>query len=157
MSKIRYLHEDMSPILPAVGDIRILPILNFNYDPNLEKPKIPICKLKVVKCVEHLEHHVVFKDIKTEEQIAIPLEMAVNYGYLSIDEAMKWILNSYMESIIAFSKEKTSYNVFSSFKDNSQISEYYERMKNLVLLSRNVLKEAEKAKNLYEKELERKN
>jgi len=157
MEKIRYLHEDLSPILPAIGDIRILPTLNFNYDPTFEKPKTPLCKFDVVKCVKHLEHHVVFENLENKRQTAVPFEMAANHGYLSIDEAMKWILNSYMESIIKFSKENISYNMFSSLKDNSQIAEYYEKLKDLVLLSRNVLKEAEKAKRLYQKELERKN
>lgn len=144
-------------MLPAIGDIRIFPTLNFNYDPTCEKPKTPVCKLDVAKCVKHLEHHVVFENVESRQQIAIPFEMAVDYGYLSIDEAMKWILNSFMESIIKSSKENVSYNMFSSLKDDSQIGEYYEKLKDLVLLSRNVLKVAEKAKSLYQKELERKN
>lgn len=144
-------------MLPAIGDVRILPTLDLNYDPSCEKPKTPICRLDVVKCVKHLEHHVVFENIESKQQIAVPYEMAVNYGYLSIDEAMKWILNSYMESIIKSSKENVSYNMFSSLKEDSQIGEYYEKIKDLVLLSRNVLKSAEKAKTLYQKELERKN
>ena len=155
MDKLSYLHETLQPLLPAVGDVRILPTLNLNYDPSCEKSKTPVCKLDVVKCVKHLDHHAVFENVESKKQIAIPFEMAEKYGYLSIDEAMKWILNSFMETIIKQSKENVSYNLFSSLKDDSKISEYYEQIKDLVLLSRNVLKMAEKAKSIYQKELEK--
>ena len=144
--EIKYLHESMAPILPAIGDVRFLP--EYNLDE-------PCCSIKAIKCVKYLEHHVVFEDLKTKENIAVPYETVERYGLLSIDEAIKHILNSYMLNIIDSTKENLSYDVFSIQNGDSQISKYYGKLKDLVLLSRQALKEAEKTKNLYEEELEK--
>lgn len=149
--QIKYLHEENKPILPAVGDIRILPVLQYNHDPSIETPKVPTGKIRVACCRKLLEHHAVYEFLGENVPLsAIPFELVENYGYTSIDEAIKWILNSFMSDIIENSK-KQKY----SFTDN--VSEYYLKLENLVKLSRQVLKEAEKAKKIYQNFLEKEN
>ena len=143
--QIRYLHEDSKPILPAVGDIRILPTLQYTHDPTIEDPKVPIGKIQVVRCCKLLEHHAVYEFLgENDLQKAIPFELVETFGYLTIDEAIKWILNAFMADIIEESKSK-------SYSFSGNISEYYLKLENLVKLSRQVLKEADKAKKIYEK------
>ena len=143
--QIKYLHEESKPILPAVGDIRILPVLQYNHDPSVESPKTPTGKIRVARCCKLLEHHAVYEFLgENAPAKAVPFEIVEDYGYTTIDAAIKWILNSYMVDIIESSKSKT-------YSFSGDISEYYTKLEQLVKLSRQVLKEADKAKKIYEK------
>lgn len=146
--QLRYLHQETKPILPAIGDIRFLPTLQYQHDPKIEQPKTPKCQIDVAKCVEVLDHHVVYEVLGKDFQKAIPFEIVETFGYLSIDDCIRWILNSFMQDVIS----RHSKNSESMFSSSSDISDYYIELKDLVLLSRQVLKEAEKAKSLYAKE-----
>ena len=146
--QIQYLHEKSKPILPAVGDIRVLPVLQYNHDPSAEAPKVPTGKIRIARCCKLLEHHAVYEFLgeDKEKAEAVPFELIEKYGYLTIDDGIKWILNSFMSDIIESSKTESR-----SFLGNT--SEYYLKLEHLVKLSRQVLKEAEKAKSVYEKTL----
>ena len=131
---IKYPHEDINPILPAVGDIKI-----FSKLKNIEK--IPNAKIEIGKCIELLEHSAIYEIIGKNYAISIPFEIIEKYGLSSIDEAIKTILNEYIDYV----KDENK-NEYSSEK--TTISDYYNRLKNLMLLSRQVLKEADKAKKI---------
>lgn len=150
--QIQFLHEINKPIIPAIGDIRILPSLEYECNKSNKKQKTPIGKIKVARCCKVLEHHVVYEIIGENcPAKAIPLELAESWGVINIDEAIKWILNSFMEGII---KESTK-NTLESYSFVGNISEYYLNIENLVRLSRQVLKEADKAKNIYQRFIEK--
>ena len=63
---------------------------------------------------------------------------------LNIDSAVKWILNSFMSDIISSTK-KDSVDALSV---PSSVSDYFTKLKDLVVLSREVLKEAERARKI---------
>lgn len=149
--QLKYLHQETNPILPAVGDIRFLPTLQYCHDPDIEKPKTPKCWINVAKCVEVLDHHVVYEILEKDLKKAIPFELANSFGYLSIDDCIRWILNSAMSDIV----KRHSKNSDEMFDKNSDIQNYYTELKDLVLLSRQVLKEADRAKSIYSKEIEK--
>ena len=134
--EIRYLHEITNSILPAVGDVRIVPQLLYKAVQNGQKEEVPVGKISVVKCIKMQDHHAIYEYIDENRAEAIPYEMIETWGLLSIDAAVKWILNSFMKDIIAISEKNSS----------GDLSNYFTMMKDLVMLSRNVLKEAEKAK-----------
>lgn len=146
--QLKYLHQETNPILPAVEDIRFIPTLEYKHDCQVERSKTPKCQIDVAKCVEVLEHHIVYEFLGKDFRKAIPYELADKFGYLSIDDCIRWILNSFMQDII----DRHSKNSSSMFSNNSEIQDYFSELKDLVLLSRQVLKEADKAKNLYTEE-----
>lgn len=142
MDKIRYLHESMKPLLPAVGDIRVLPTLKYSFATPGKNEK-PVGKIHVVRCVEIKEHHAVYEYLDEDRLEAIPFEMIDTWGMLNIDAAVKWILNAFMSDLIETSKKSNSIDAMSI---SSEMSEYFNRLKDLVVLSREVLKEAERAR-----------
>ena len=129
----------MKPILPALGDIRVVPFLLYKSFQN-GKEEVPIGKISIVKCVELQKHHAVYEYVGEDRAEAIPFEMIETWGLLSIDAAVKWILNSFMQDIVLISEKDQT----------SDISKYFNMLKDLVMLSRSVLKEAEKAKKRLE-------
>lgn len=149
--QLRYLHQDSNPILPAIGDVRFLATLEYSKDKVDEKPKSPRCEISVAKCVEIAEHHVIYEILGKNLKKAVPYEIVDSFGYLSIDDCIRHTLNSFIEDIV----RRHSKDSVSMFSNNSDISEYYVDLKDLLLLSRQVLKEADKAKNLYVKEIEK--
>ena len=143
--QLKYLHQESQPLLPAIGDIRFVPSLE------TKDGKAPKCKIEVTKCVKILDHHVVYEILGKDIQEAIPYELVNHFGFLSIDDCVKWILNSSMQKII----DAHSNNSETMFSNSTEISEYYVKLKDLIMLSRQALKEADKAKNFYSKELEK--
>ena len=138
--QIKFLHDELNPIVPGIGDIRIVPELNCSsYDDSSKKPS---CSIRVAQCVSILEHHVVYEFLNDKSKKAIPLEIINSWGMSEIDEAVKWILNSYMQFILDLS-DKRKYS-------SNGLSEYFSAIQNLVLLSRSALKEANKAKKSIE-------
>lgn len=142
MGKIIYLHEEMYPIIPGLGDVKICPTLD------VLNAK---CTIEVAKCVSLLDHHVVYQFSDGTEKV-IPLEVIDKWGMSNIDNAVKWILDSYMRIIIEEDcSNERKYCYSSSDKD---ISQYFEKIQKLMSLSRQALKEAERAKRNLEKLLE---
>lgn len=146
--RIKYLHEDVNPIIPAIGDIRICYELTYSNSKfeAVDDVLVPKATISVARCVEIKEHHVVYELIGKKYCLAIPFEMLDTFGVASIDAAIVNIVNQYMTEIISNSNN----NSF-DFVKKSIISTYYSKLKNLVVLSRQVLKEAEKAKQILSK------
>lgn len=142
MEKTVYLHEEMCPIVPGLGDVRICPTLDF---------KNAKCSIEVAKCVSILDHHVIYQFSNGSEK-AIPLEIIEKWGMTNIDSAVKWIINTYMNILIKESYLDERKYCYSSEED---ISQYFEKIQKLMSLSRQALKEAEKAKRNLEKLLEK--
>lgn len=143
----KYLYEKTNPLLPSIGDIRI--VSETKYD----SKNIPSVKINVVKCVEIRNHHVVYEFLGTNYREAIPFELIESWGYLSIDSAVKNTLNAYMEKIINSTTCETS----ETFSVPSNLSDYFTGLKNLFVLSRQVLKEAEKARKIYSNTISKEN
>lgn len=141
--EIRYLHETMQPLLPALGDIRVIPVLKYKtqQDGQIERP---YGKIYIVKCIEIKDHHAIYEYLGENKAEAIPFEVIENWGMLNIDSAVKWILNSFMSDIISSTK-KDSVDALSV---PSSVSDYFTKLKDLVVLSREVLKEAERARKI---------
>lgn len=147
--QIRYVHQNIKPLLPALGDLRIVSELRFKSDPTIEEEKPPEVKFHIARCIELSEHHVFYEFIGEDFCEAVPYELVENYGYLSMDEAIKHTIDSYMRSAI---DSKIS-PVSSMFAVGKEISEYFVKLQNLVILSKQTLKEAEKAKRVYQQAL----
>lgn len=146
--QIKYLHELQKPMLPAVGDIRVFAELTLKKD-SIQENERPVGKIRIVRCVQILEHHAIYEFIgdKNHSAISIPFELIQDWGFQSIDSAITSMLNAYMKTIIDLSSHETSSGMFA-------VSSYYKKMENLMILSRQLLKEADDAKKTYQKFLE---
>ena len=148
---VKYLHDIEKPLLPAIGDVRIIANLDFSK-------KNPNGQIRIAHCIDVSEHHAIYEILgEKENAIAIPFEIIQNWGFESIDSAIKWILNTFLQSIIDGSKNNISEYSSSTLSISDSISDYYSKLENLVSLSRQLLKEAEKTKNIYLKFLEKTN
>ena len=132
----------MNPILPGIGDIRIISkLIPTKTTSKNDALMMPTPVIDIGKCIELQAHAAVYEILDKNYSIVIPFELIEKYGHSSIDEAVKNLLNEYMMSIVASDEGKYLSNRIS-------IADYYEKLKNLMLLSRQVLKEAEKAKKI---------
>lgn len=144
--QIRYIHQKLKPLLPAIGDIRIVPELMFKNAKN-EADRQPEAKFHVAKCVRLEDHHVFYEFVGEDVCEAIPFEMAEKYGFLSMDLAIRWIIDSYMKYVMETEKQDST----NMFVVGNCISEYFTKLQFLVGLSKQTLKEAEETKNLFQK------
>jgi len=150
--QLKYYHETISPILPAVGDIR----LNYTYSPadknrNNSKPKLVF---HILCCIRLDDHHAIYEYLNESDngktkQIAIPLEMITNYGFNNTNSMIRCLMNRKLEETIKNSK-KFENSIVSS---NEDLVEYSKDLEETINLYRLALKEASRINHML---LERK-
>lgn len=148
--QIVYEHQETKPILPALGDVRLIAELSYDSSSILKEDRIPKTKISVVKCVEILEHHVVYEFLEEKKRLAIPFEKAEKWGFTNIDSAIRWIIDTYLNDVLKTKKNES----IEMFSVSNGIEEYFEKLQHLVILSKQTLKEAEKAKRIFQRNIQ---
>ena len=133
------LFKKMNVITPVKGDIRLVAELLYAKDGR------PYGKIHTAKCTETTDTHAIYEFIGEDKEIVVPYELTEDYGFININDAVKDVLDRFLKEKLITAKTDISKN---------GLTAYYDEIKNFVILSRQMLKEAEVArKRVYEKDI----
>lgn len=138
--QLEYLYQLKTPLLPAIGDIRLM----YTYTEAKEKNQKPKLVFHVLECIKVCEHSATYEFLEENQngktrQIVVPFESIDNFGYSNTNNMIKDFINGLMLKMI---KSSNSSDFSTSFSPNNDFVEYSKNLQDIFILYRLALKEA---------------